>query len=122
MEGISIDFANISENDLILAFMGYVVVFSALVVLYLIFNNLPKILEVILNKRTILKIKIRKADGLEENVTVPGEVNAAIAAGLFHYFNELHDEEATKLTINKVSKNYSPWSSKIYGVMNQPQR
>ena len=48
-----------------------------------------------------------------------GEVNAAIATALYMYFNELHDDESNIITIKKVSKFYSPWSSKIYGLRNQ---
>jgi hypothetical protein len=45
-----------------------------------------------------------------------GEINAAISMALYLYFEELHDEESDVVTIKKVSKRYSPWSSKIYGL------
>lgn len=45
-----------------------------------------------------------------------GEVYAAIAAAIHLYNEELHDMENTTLTINKVSRTYSPWSSKIHGM------
>jgi len=32
------------------------------------------------------------------------------------YHSQIHDMESFKLTINKVSRNYTPWSSKIYGL------
>ena len=47
-----------------------------------------------------------------------GEVNAAIAMALYSYFNELHDVESGVITIRRVSKNYSPWSSKLYNMKN----
>ncbi|HAH59495.1 MAG TPA: phage tail protein, partial [Bacteroidales bacterium] len=31
---------------------------------------------------------------------------------------ELHDHEDAVLTIKKVARTYSPWSSKIYGLRN----
>ena len=34
----------------------------------------------------------------------------------------VHDFEETILTINKVKRNYSPWSSKIYGLRELPRR
>jgi hypothetical protein len=43
-------------------------------------------------------------------------VYAAIAAAIYLYGEELHDVENTVLTINKVSRTYSPWSSKIHGL------
>ena len=49
-------------------------------------------------------------------------VYAAIAMALYLYQNELHDYENTVLTINKVSKNYSPWSSKLYGLREIPRK
>ena len=120
MDSVSIDLANISSSDITMAILGYTVVFTALVLLFFIFNNLPKVLEFILQKKTFLKMKVKK-DGKTKSVAVSGEVNAAIAAALFHFFNEMHDEEITNLTIKKVGRNYSPWSSKIYGVMNRPR-
>ncbi|MCJ7553639.1 MAG: hypothetical protein MUO34_07120, partial [Ignavibacteriaceae bacterium] len=50
-----------------------------------------------------------------------GEINAAIAAALYLYSQELHDHESTVLTINRVSRTYSPWSSKIYGLRQYPR-
>ena len=49
---------------------------------------------------------------------VPADANAAIAMALYLYFNELHDEESNVITINKVSRAYSPWSSKLYNMGN----
>jgi len=43
-------------------------------------------------------------------------VYAAIASAIHLYGEELHDVENTVLTINKVSRTYSPWSSKIHGL------
>ena len=54
---------------------------------------------------------------------VSAETYAAIsmAIHLFMVENEAHDFEDTVLTINKVSKTYSPWSSKIYTLRETPQ-
>jgi len=46
---------------------------------------------------------------------IPADVSAAIGLALYFY-NELHDEESNVLTIERISKNYSPWSSKIYSI------
>jgi len=52
------------------------------------------------------------------------EVYAAIgtAIHLSGQDNKEHDVENTVLTISKVSKNYSPWSSKIYTIRETPRR
>lgn len=52
---------------------------------------------------------------------VNGEIAAAISTALHLYKNEFHDFENTVLTINKVSKTYSPWSSKLYGLSKNPR-
>lgn len=44
------------------------------------------------------------------------EVTAAIAIALHLHSRELHDEETGKLTIVRQGRQYSPWSSKIYGL------
>ena len=72
-------------------------------------------------KRILIKKgKIAEAENLPQSTTV--EINAAIAMTLFLYTSEMHDIESTKLTINKVSKIYSPWSSKIYGLRQDPHK
>lgn len=45
-----------------------------------------------------------------------GEIIAAISFALHLFLNEHNEDERTILTIKKVVKPYSPWSSKIYGV------
>lgn len=91
------------------------VVFFALALLYFFFKQNGKILS---GKSKMFK----KTDGeVITNAPVTeasGEVNAAIATALFLYRNQLHDHENTIITIQKVARTYSPWSSKIYGVMN----
>jgi hypothetical protein len=52
---------------------------------------------------------------------VSGEVNAAIAMALYLYSNELHDQENPVITMIKVSRTYSPWSSHIYGLRKSPR-
>jgi len=47
---------------------------------------------------------------------------AAIAMALYRYSKDVHDNEELTLTINKVSKTYSPWSSKIYGLRQYPNK
>jgi Na+-transporting methylmalonyl-CoA/oxaloacetate decarboxylase gamma subunit len=98
--------------------IGYVVVFIALLFLYIIFFNITKILN--LNVKRLLR-KEGKADEIKEDESISGEVNAAIAMALHLYYAEIHDDEKTVLTINKVSRTYSPWSSKIYGLRQYPK-
>lgn len=51
-----------------------------------------------------------------------GEELAAIAMALYQYSEDLHDIENTIITINRQATFYSPWSSKIYGLRQIPNR
>jgi len=98
----------------VITVIGYSVVFFALVSLIFMF----KIVAKIINSQTQKRLK--KA-GVEMDLSektekyISGEVNAAIGMALILYFNEQHDEESNIITIKRVARTYSPWSSKIYG-------
>jgi len=103
----------ISEG-IIIAITGYMIVFTALVLLYFIFYYLSKAIV----KNTKRKLaRLGKMNHLKEDndVHISGEVTAAIAMAIF-LNRDLHDEESDILTIKKISRDYSPWSSKIYGM------
>lgn len=99
-----------------ISIVSILVVFISLVILVVIFTTIPKLLA--LN----IKQKLKKSGQQEitPNINMEAGVNAAIAMGLHLYFNELHDEESNIITIRNAPKQYSPWSSKIYSVQNQP--
>ena len=95
------------------------VVFSALAILYFSFKFVSKFFTNDFKRRSLLKEgKHEEAQVIEEQSS--GELNAAIALGLYLYSSQLHDIESMKLTINKVSRTYSPWSSKIYSMRQWP--
>jgi hypothetical protein len=52
----------------------------------------------------------------EDNSVISNDKLAAIAIALFKYSESLYHNELMMLTINRVSKMYSPWSSKFYGL------
>ena len=47
---------------------------------------------------------------------------AAIALAIKLHKAEMHDRESDVITINKVARVYSPWSSKIHGLTQMPER
>ena len=106
--------SNIGIEELIIAGIGYVIVFASLVILFYVFSFIPKILNIQVRNR----LKREGKEIKEEEVNVSGEVNAAISTALFLFFSELHDEESNVMTIKRISKTYSPWNSKIYGLRN----
>lgn len=104
---------DIDTSNYTIAIVGYVIVFMALVVLYFVFVNFPKLLKL------SLKIKLKRSkdeyyDKFPEFLS--GQENAAVATAIYLFFSQLHDEESTKLTIKKVKKDYSPWSSRVHTI------
>ena len=45
-----------------------------------------------------------------------GEVYAAIATAIYLYDEEMHDEEDTVITIQKVERAWTPWNAKFYNM------
>ena len=119
-------FAQHDPYGFIMAMMGMGIVFSILILTYLIFSNTPKLFAPTFKQKIkdLFKKKTHATttEPVPEEVIVEsdltGEVNAAIAAAIHLYRSELHDFEDTVLTMKKVSRTYSPWSSKIYGLRN----
>ena len=50
------------------------------------------------------------------NMLAGSEEYAAIATVIHLYHNELHDQEYTIMTINKVARAYSPWNAKFHSL------
>ncbi len=99
----------------VLTVVGYLVVFFALVILIFVYKQIPKILNIQTRRR--LKKSGKLSDEVEKREAyISGEVNAAIGMALILYFNEQHDDESNIITIKRVARTYSPWSSKIYGI------
>ncbi len=107
-------------NSIYISVVGYVVVFVALLLLAIILMNLSKLLSLNIKK----KLAREKGESKEEKdpFDIPGEVTAAIAMALHLHFEEAHDLENTILTIKKVQRPYSPWSSKIYSLREFPNK
>ncbi|MDR1259074.1 MAG: OadG family protein [Tannerellaceae bacterium] len=94
------------------------VVFIGLFVLYVIFKQVAKL------SIAASKIRAKKAGEtvLSDGGDISGEVLAAISAALYELNEDVHDIERTVLTIQKVKRNYSPWSSKIYSLRENPRK
>ncbi|MDE6206508.1 MAG: OadG family protein [Muribaculaceae bacterium] len=114
-------FAERDKNGFAMTLMAMGIVFSALLLLCLSFYAIGKI------GAAISKMNKMRAHGVDTADTAShsavshdsGEEIAAIAMALYEHFNA-HDTESTVLTINKVKRAYSPWSSKIYGLREVP--
>ncbi len=94
---------------------GYFIVFVALVLLNFSYNYYPLLLKIKF-KRKKTGSSTESTQVAETDDEISGEMCAAISAAVFLVMSEDHDEENTIVTIKRVSRTYSPWSSKIYGV------
>ena len=106
-----------------MAIMAMAIVFSGLLLLYLMFRLIGQI-TVFVKKRNAMRVHgiSDKEEAKEKGLgRESGEVYAAIAMALYQHL-EVHDVEDTILTINKVKKAYSPWNSKIYSLREVPNK
>ena len=107
-----------------MAISAMAVVFSGLILLYICFKFVGKA-AIALRKRNAMKAqnvtdhKEAKEMKLGE---APGEVIAAIYMALHEAQGADHDVEETILTISRVKRSYSPWSSKIYTLRETPNK
>ena len=98
------------------------VVFFGLILLYVSFKVVGRV-SVNLSKRNAMKAKgiTDKREAKEKKLgEAPGEIFAAIAMAMHEMQSDVHDVEDTVLTITRVKRSYSPWSSKIYTLRETP--
>ncbi|MDR1408387.1 MAG: OadG family protein [Tannerella sp.] len=114
---------NFQKNDsfgvgMTITAMG--VVFIGLILLYIAFKYIGKSAVGISRRRA----QQAGAENGNTNTSAleSGEIVAAISMALHEVEEDVHDLENTVLTMHKVARTYSPWSSKIYGLRNQPQK
>lgn len=96
-------------------------VFFALVVISIVLMGFARALHAAQSKKskaTVTNKQERKeiVQEFKAGGNLSGESLAAISAAIHLYNDELHDEENTVLTIVKVEKRYSPWSSKVHNM------
>jgi len=117
MNTLFIVLASTIQFGLTVAIVGFLIVFFSLTILVIVFTRLPKLINMKFNRKKQNRKKNKdEKESTQDDFVLEGNVTAAISLALHMYFNELHDEESNVVTIKKVRKAYSPWSSKIYSV------
>jgi len=111
-------FVKYDPSGIGMALIAMSVVFSGLALLYLFFKGLGLFMTKDARKAEKL-LKVSSPGVVKPGLS--GEVNAAIVMALYLYGNEVHDQEDPVITMTKVSRTYSPWSSKIYGLRKSPR-
>ncbi len=116
-------------NGIAMAITAMSVVFTALLLLYLIFKNLGRFMQRGARRKERKAAAAAEAAAAASQVSVTaedeeltGEELAAIALAIRLYEDDIHDIESNVITINKVARAYSPWSSKIYSLRQLPNK
>ena len=112
------------SNGIGMSISAMSVVFCGLILLFIAFKIVGRV-SVSLSKRNAMKAKgiTDKQEAKEKKLgEAPGEIFAAIAMAMYEMQSDVHDVEDTVLTITRVKRSYSPWSSKIYTLRETPQK
>lgn len=100
--------------------MAMCIVLCALVILSILFMFFGKLFaRTHAKKKAVAKGIEPAATDIADDDHDSGEVIAAIAMALDEHFNSKHDLMDTVLTIRRIKRAYSPWSSKIYGMRHE---
>lgn len=113
------------ENDKFGATMtitSMLVVFMALVLLYIVFKFVGKTSVKIANRKNRSSEVVKVSGTKDTSQEISGEILSAIFMALHEEQNSVHDIEHTILTFDKINRRYSPWSSKLYGLRELPRK
>lgn len=115
---MNINWSDIFNANVIITSLMTIIIIAIIFTLYRFFKWIsvrfsPDIREKLKSQGKLL----RSSNGSH---SVPADHSAAIALALY-LNNELHDEESNILTIERVSRIYSPWSSKYYNMRKAPR-
>ncbi|MBP8791419.1 MAG: OadG family protein [Breznakibacter sp.] len=102
-----------------LTFISMGVVFSALILLSIVFTMIGKLMSGAFFKKK--STAGQETSAKSSDAELSGEMAAAIMMALHLYRKEQQDDNHAVLTINRMSKIYSPWSSKIYSMRRMPR-
>jgi Na+-transporting methylmalonyl-CoA/oxaloacetate decarboxylase gamma subunit len=113
---LGLDLASIDKPTIVIVLAGQVIVVVVLFFLYKLFTFVfPSVIKSVRKQKTADEFTVSEK---KNSASAEEDVNAAIAMALYLHFNEIHDEESNVITIQRVSKTYSPWSSKLYNMRN----
>ena len=106
----------IATHDWVVTIGGFCIVITALVVLFLIFTGFSRLVnhdfkKAKKEKKTTETPNTSTAAGWKVDDELAAVIGLALALS-----KDVHDEESGYVTIQRVERRYSPWSSKIYGL------
>ena len=104
---------------LLMAALGFAVVFVVLILLIFIMKCMGLVFT---RQQKAAKIAAKGAVAADEQDAMSDqEIAAAIITALKLYKSNLHDQESEIITINRITRAYSPWNSKIHGLTQLPE-
>lgn len=109
-------------SGIVMTLIAMGVVFLALVAIFIIFKVFGMVMMKRSNRNSINNGGEAVVGKQAKNGGYTGEEVAAIAMALKMYQEDLHVRESSIITINNVSRKYSPWNSKIHGITELPMR
>lgn len=99
----------------IVTLSGFLIVITALVILFFIFTGVSKVINA--NWKKASKDESKKVEKVTKGTAIDANDNIIAAIGLALSLSmEVHDNEPDEITITRIQRRYSPWSSKIYGL------
>lgn len=105
--------SNLQNSALQIGIYSLIIIFLIITVYILFFTVIPAIRRMFNKSGNTGK---SAAGSKKKDTDIPAGDSAAIAAAIFLFMDEIHDNENRVVTIKRVSRTYSPWNSKIYGV------
>ena len=113
-------FANVGWGEMLLmAGIGFLIVFTVLVLLIFIMRGMGWFFT---RERKPRVAAAPTSEPAIDHAISDQELVAAIATALKLYKSDLHDRESETLTINRITRAYSPWNSKIHGLTQLPEK
>ena len=109
--GVSMDGSQSASQKIL--FWGVIILIIALFIFFLVRTD-----KIVKAKNQSLA---QTASPSTTKSEVADEEAAAIALAIHMYKREMHDIESLTNTLKKVSRIYSPWSSKIYTLRQNPR-
>jgi Na+-transporting methylmalonyl-CoA/oxaloacetate decarboxylase gamma subunit len=111
------------SSGVVMAIIAMSVVFSALLLIFLVLKGFGAVMIWFggrKDKKPVSEV-VPQPKKKPASVQVEEEM-AAIALAIKMYQEDLHIRESTVITINRASRVYSPWSSKIHGITPMPDK
>ena len=108
----------------LMTLIGFGIVFAVLVLLIFIMKGMGAAFtrQKKAEKAAKAAAGVAVAEDDHHEAITDQEIAAAIITALKLYKSNLHDQESEMLTIHRITRAYSPWSSKIHGLTQLPER